>query len=114
MENVGLSTIGSIFIGEVEKSFDSKTFIVILIGTHVLGLLLKFAYYTYQHPWRKLSLAYYCLEKTSKALTLFLGMSLIVGMPLIGHFCVESVTIRNILYTVTGFCLFWVSYDFKL
>jgi hypothetical protein len=109
LENVCLSTIGSIFIAEVEKTFDLKTFIGILIGTHVLGLLLKFTYYTYQHPWRKLSLAHYCLEKTSKTLILFLGISFIVGMPLIGHFCVESVTIRTILYTATGFCLFWVS-----
>ena len=109
LENCLLSVIGSIYIAEVEDSFVPSRFYGIVIGTHVLGLLLKFGYYRYQHPWMALSPAHYCMDNLSKTFILLFGVSFMVGMPIIGHLYVESVTTSTILYISTGFCAFWVS-----
>ena len=49
----------------------------------ILNVLLKLFYYQYQHPWMKLSPARGTLDKVSKAIIGLIGLTFVVGMPLI-------------------------------
>ena len=108
-ENCVLLITGAFYIGKYETDFDpyKYQFCAVVLGTHVFGLLLKFLYYQFQHPWMTLSLARDCMGKVSKAIICLLGVCTVVGIPIIAHLISPSTT-STVLYILMGFCSFMV------
>ena len=112
-ENVLLSIIGGIFIRRAEKSFKNWTFFGIIIATHLLGLLLKCLYYTYEHSWMSLSDAYKCVKLVSKAsifLIFFAITVCLITFPFAFHLSASS---SSILITMFSFVILMVSFHFS-
>ena len=109
MENCGLLITGAFYLGKYESDFHPYrfSFCAIVLGTHVFGLLLKFMYYQFQHPWMVLSLARDCMGKVSKAIISLLGLSFVIGIPIIAYLVSPSQT-STVLYILIGFCSFMV------
>ena len=106
IENCVLAITGTIFIEEVEEFFDWSSvleFCIVVIGTHVVGLILKFFYYKHKHPWMQLSRAYKCIGITSKTIIVILTVLILVAMPLIGYLLSpHSAAASTILYVLTA------------
>ena len=110
MENCGLLITGAFYLGKYENEFHPYRFrfCAIVLGTHVFGLLLKFMYYQFQHPWMALSLARDCMGKVSKAIISLLGLCFVIGIPLIAYLVSPSQT-STVLCILIGFCPLVVS-----
>merc|ERR1739838_595699 len=104
-ENCVLLITGAFYIGKYEKDLDpyKYKFCAVVLGTHVFGLLLKFLYYQFQHPWMTLSLARDCMGKVSKAIISLLGLTFVIGIPLIAYLVSPSQT-STVLCILIGFC----------
>ena len=106
IENCVLAISGTIFMEEVEEFFDWSSvleFCTVVIGTHVVGLILKFFYYQHKHPWMQLSRAYKCIGITSKTIIAILTVFILSAMPLIGYLLSpHSAAASTILYVLTA------------
>ena len=106
IENCALAITGTIYIEEVEEFFHWSSvleFCTVVIGTHVVGLILKFFYYKHKHPWMQLSRAYKCIGITSKSITAILTVFILVAMPVIGYLLSpHSAAASTILYVLTA------------
>ena len=106
IENCALAISGTIFIEEIEEFFNWSsvlTFCTVVIGTHVVGLILKFFYYKQKHPWMQLSRAYKCIGITSKTIIVILTVLILSAMPLIGYLMLQqSAAASTILYVLTA------------
>ena len=107
IENCALAISGAFFIQQTEDFFnqlENVYFCTIVICTHLMGLLMKLFYYQKHHPWMSLSLAYKCLSKVFNTLVAFLGVIILVAMPVIGFALSEEpsspTTASIILYVV--------------
>ena len=108
LENCALSITGAFYIGKYEKNFDPLLFCGIVIGSHIVGLLLKLFYYQFQHPWMTLSDARNCMSKVSKGILFLLAVGIVVGIPYIAYYLSPSTT-STLLYILIGFSLFMVT-----
>merc|ERR1712051_1161102 len=108
LENCALSITGAFYIGKYEKHFDPLLFCGIVIGSHIVGLLLKLFYYQFQHPWMTLSDARDCMSKVSKEILFLLAVGIVVGIPYIAYYLSPSTT-STLLYILIGFSLFMVT-----
>ena len=108
LENCALSITGAFYIGKYEKNFDPLIFCGIVIGSHIVGLLLKLFYYQYQHPWMTLSDARDCMSKVSKGILFLLAVGIAVGIPCLAYFLSPSTT-STLLYILIGFSVFTVT-----
>ena len=108
-ENCVLLITGAFYIGKYETDFDpyKYKFCAVVLGTHVFGLLLKFLYYQFQHPWMTLSLAREGMGKVSNAIICLIGVCTVVGVPIIAYLISPSTT-STVLYILIGFCTFMV------
>ena len=102
LENSALVFSGSFGIKQIEKSFKMELFCGFVLGTHLLGLILKALYYRYQHPWMSLSRAYKGMGLILQVILTLLGLMIVISMPLIGYFLVTDETTSTILYILTG------------
>ena len=106
IENCALAITGTIYIEEVEEFFHWSSvleFCTVVIGTHVVGLILKFFYYKHKHPWMQLSRAYKCLGITSKTIIAILTVFILSAIPLIGYLLSpHSAAASTILYVLTA------------
>ena len=85
LENCALSITGAFYIGKYEKNFDPLIFCGIVIGSHIVGLLLKFFYYRYHHPWMTESKAYDFMGQVSTGILSLLAVCIVVGIPYIAY-----------------------------
>ena len=108
LENCALSITGAFYIGKHEKNFDPLVFCGIVIGSHIVGLLLKFFYYQFQHPWMTLSDARDCMSKVSKVILSLLAVGIVVGILYIAISLYPSTT-STLLYILIGFSVFTVT-----
>ena len=72
IENVVFVTLGSAFI--MDANFNKTIFCSIVIGTHLLGIIVKCAYYRYVHPWMSLSVNNQALGKYFDGIIGILGL----------------------------------------
>ena len=111
LENSSLVFSGSFGIKQIEKSFKMELFCGVVLGTHLLGLILKALYYRYQHPWMSLSRAYKGMGLILQVILILLGLMIVISMPLIGYFLVTDETTSTILYILTGLIIALVHFD---
>ena len=113
MENCVLVITGAYYIYQVESNFYPVVFCCIVIGTHLMGLLLKCVYYCYQHPWMSSSKARKPLENCLKVVFVIIGLGLLIGLPIIGYHLPQDSgkpsTISIVLYILTVFLTLFVS-----
>ena len=86
------------------ENFDNKnkvTFCGVVIGLHLLGILIKCAYYQFGHPWMSISKS---LQKTSACL---FGIYGIIGITILGALFYFGIVhhIKSLIVTGTLVCL---------
>ena len=109
VENCLLTVVGGIYVSKAENSFRNWIFFATVIGTHLLGLLLKCLYYKHAHPWMSLSDAYETIGNVLNIVLMFLGVCVIVGMPISVHLLELNSKYSSILYTLFALSIMMVS-----
>ena len=111
LENSAFVFSGSFGIKQIEKSFKMELFCGVVLGTHLLGLILKAFFYRYQHPWMSLSRAYKGMGLILNMILILLGLMIVISMPLIGYFLVHDETTSTIFYILTGLAIALVNFN---
>ena len=76
IENITFVTLGAAYI--MDANFNKTIFCSIVIGTHLLGIIVKCAYYKYFHPWMSLSVNHQALGKYFDWIIGILGITVFV------------------------------------
>ena len=109
IENVVLTIIGGIAISEAENDFEVWKFFSLVIGIHLLGILMKCLYYSYQHPWMSLSASYKSIKRIVNVVMIILVICIIIAMPLSVHIFELNKKYSTVLYVLFGLSLIMVS-----
>ena len=73
IENIAFVTFGAVYI--MDANFNKTIFCSIVLGTHLIGIIVKCSYYKYFHPWMSLSVNQQALGKYFDGIIGILGLT---------------------------------------